>query len=467
MRTSHLPKTLFLIAMLMSAGCLEKGAGESGGPGTGPGESSAPWDVAGGGYEEEFDRSHARPTGGGGGGGDAAMDMAAGEPAMEAGGGGDGGDSDGDGAIGDPSPMPPAVGGQPAGLEGGEVDDNELWDEYLSYLADSQGLIDSEPMINFLDVRQRYFIRVTDSTGATAPNARVRVYGEGLQGSRRLLADALTLSDGRLPFHPRAHGATAADDGPFEVEVELGGLTATTTVDTGALTTEAALDGAVAAEELALDVAFVIDSTGSMGEEIARIQKTILDIAADLEGSEFDPQLRMGLVEYRDRGDDFLTHTVNLTSDIDAFEGAVSQLQAGGGGDFPEDMNAALERTLNRLEWREGRALRLVFVVADAPPHHYDDAEYTYADAMLDAHAQGIKIIPVASGGSDPTAEFVFRQLAQFTLGKFVFITEGGGSSAGAGGSDYDVNEADFRVEQLDKLIVRLVSEELAAWTGR
>ena len=458
MRTTTLAIKLSLLPLLLTGACLESSPREgSGSAGPGPAAGGKSWDVADGGYEEEFDRSHARDPSRFGGEGEMGMAAGGGDGGGD---GGGGGPADADSAIGEPGMDGPDP-RQGGGLEGGEVNDNELWDEYLSYVRDSQALVDSDPSIHWLDVSRRYFIQVTDSNGITVPNAQVRV-SEG----QRLLADGLTLSDGRLPFHPGAHGA-ADSDGPFDVEVTLGDLTATTTVDLNTLTTDAVLDGPAPRDPLYLDVAFIIDSTGSMGEEIARIQQTILDIAAQLKGSEFEPELRMGFVEYRDRGDEFVTHTVNLTSDIESFENAVAQLQAGGGGDFPEDMNAALERTMNRLEWREGRALRLTFVVADAPPHHYDDAQYSYDDAMLDAHAQGIKVFPVASGGSDGTAEFVLRQLAQFTMGRFVFITEGGGSSAGSGGSDYDVNEADFRVERLDSLIVRLVSEEMAAWTGR
>lgn len=447
MTTTRLAHALVVLSSLLPTACLDAHGGPT--PSTRPARR-APWDLAAEGYEEEFDRSFA-VTGGGRAGGAMATGMEeGGAPTM-------------DGALADPGEVPsgdvgPARG---AALEGGEIDDNELWDAYLGYVAEHAPLRDSDPSVHWLDISRRYFIRVTDSTGATTPGARVQVSTHG-----RLLTDALTLADGRLAFHPGAHGA-ADSDGPFDVRVTLGDLSAATTVDVRALTTEAILDGPAPREPLKLDVAFVIDSTGSMGEEIARIQQTILDIADHLEGSEFEPELRMGLVEYRDRGDDFVTHTVNLTSDIPAFERAVAALTAGGGGDFPEDLNAALERTMNRLEWREGRALRLTFVVADAPPHHYDDADYTYDQAMLDAHAQGIKVFPIASGGSDGPAEFVFRQLAQFTQGRFVFITEGGGSSRGSGGSDYDVNEADFRVERLDGLVVRLVSEEMAAWTER
>jgi len=202
-----------------------------------------------------------------------------------------------------------------------------------------------------------------------------------------------------------------------------------------------------------------------MGEEIGRIQATVLEIAAALSGSEFEPDLRLGLVEYRDRGDEYVTHTVNFTPNVQDFNAAVGRIRANGGGDGPEALNEALERTLHRLEWRGGRTLSLAFVIADAPPHHYEDAQHTYDQAMLESSRTGLKIFPVASGGSDPVAEFVMRQLAQFSLGRFVFITEGGGSPHGSGGSDYDVDPRDFDVEALDKLIVRLVTEEMAAWT--
>ena len=129
----------------------------------------------------------------------------------------------------------------------------------------------------------------------------------------------------------------------------------------------------------------------------------------------------------------------------------------------PEELNAALHEAMRGLSWRAEAATRLAFVVADAPAHAYDQAPYLYDDAMRDAATMGVKVFPVASGGSNPVAELQFRQLAQFTLGHFVFITAGGGSPVGSGGSDYHVDPQQFQVERLDDLIVRLVGEELAA----
>ena len=73
-------------------------------------------------------------------------------------------------------------------------------------------------------------------------------------------------------------------------------------------------------------------------------------------------------------------------------------------------------------------------------------------------------IFPIASGGSDGVAEIQLRQIAQHTLAHFIFITEGGGSSRGSEGSDYHVDPAQFDVERLDDLVVRLINEELDAW---
>ena len=216
-----------------------------------------------------------------------------------------------------------------------------------------------------------------------------------------------------------------------------------------------------------VDVAFIVDATGSMGEEIGRIKTTISDIASRVAESGHAPDLRFALVSYRDFGDAFVTHAVNFTDDVDAFQQVVNGLEANGGGDFPEALNEALHEGMRRLEWRQEATLRLAFVVADAPAHHYEQAPYTYDQALLDAATMGVKVFPIASGGSDGIAELQFRQLAQFTLGHFIFITEGGGSSHGSGGSDYEVDPEDFVVEKLDELVVRLVNDEMDAWNAR
>ena len=84
---------------------------------------------------------------------------------------------------------------------------------------------------------------------------------------------------------------------------------------------------------------------------------------------------------------------------------------------------------------------------------------------MRKAAARGIKIFPVASSNTDDAAEFVFRQLAEFTGACFVFLSYG--ATGAAVGPDTDIQKSDYQELALNDLIVRLVTEELSARQGK
>lgn len=132
---------------------------------------------------------------------------------------------------------------------------------------------------------------------------------------------------------------------------------------------------------------------------------------------------------------------------------------ADGGGDEPEHLNQALHDAAIRPGWRGDDTIKLVFVVADAPPHLDYQSDVDYAIDALLASRRGIKIQPIASSGSGPVAEYVFRQLAQITSGRFVFLTYG---ANGAPGDRTNVNVDAYETLALDALVVRLASEEVA-----
>ena len=380
--------------------------------------------------------------------------------ASEGGGAGGGGGAVGPGF----EPEAPPAGG----LEGGEIDDNDDLAGFLDYAERMLEQFGADPSVHWLEVSRRHVITVRDRGGNTVPDATVAIF-EGDRDEISLediqddpVAWGRTRADGRFAFFPGAYGSDADD---YTAYVVADGLRTAVTFDREADDVDAGFDAHRAPDAtFRVDVAFIIDATGSMGEEIDRIKQTVSDIAGRIAESEFSPDLRFALVDYRDFGDAYVVHTVNFTRDVQAFQGAIDQLEAGGGGDGPEALNEALHEGMRRLEWRREATLRLTFVVADAPAHHYDQAPYTYDAAMLDAAAMGVKIFPIASGGSDGVAELQFRQLAQFTQAHFIFVTEGGGSSSGSGGSDYNVDPEAFRVEALDALVVRLVTEEMEAW---
>ena len=119
-----------------------------------------------------------------------------------------------------------------------------------------------------------------------------------------------------------------------------------------------------------VEVAFVLDTTGSMGPLIEGAKRKIWSIATSIVDAHPDAQIRMGLVAYRDIGDEYVTKRFELTTDIQDLYASLLELRAKGGGDWPESVNEALEIAVNKLAWTSGDEVRrIVFLVGDAPPH--------------------------------------------------------------------------------------------------
>ena len=134
-------------------------------------------------------------------------------------------------------------------------------------------------------------------------------------------------------------------------------------------------------------------------------------------------------------------------------------MRADGGDDYPESLNQALHEAVNDVSWRRD-SIRLIFLVADAPPHLDYDQDEDYAVEMVRARQKGIKVFSVASSGLDEQGERVMRQIAQQTMGRFLFILYSSGLQGGLE-TPHDVEQ--YSVDQLDDLIVGLIEDELAA----
>jgi Mg-chelatase subunit ChlD len=194
-----------------------------------------------------------------------------------------------------------------------------------------------------------------------------------------------------------------------------------------------------------VDVVFVLDTTGSMGGLIQAAKEKIWSIASTMAAAQPTPQIRMGLVAYRDRGDDYVTRVVDLTADLDSVYAALMQLQAGGGGDGPEAVNQALDQAVNRVSWsQEARAYKVVFLVGDAPPHmdYQDDVKYPVTLAA--AKAKGIRVNTVQCGDLGETAR-EWQQIAQLGDGRTFQVEQAGGAVAIA--TPYDAKLAKLAAE--------------------
>jgi hypothetical protein len=176
-----------------------------------------------------------------------------------------------------------------------------------------------------------------------------------------------------------------------------------------------------------VEVAFVLDTTGSMGPLIEGAKRKIWSIAAAIVDANPNAEIRMGLVAYRDIGDEYVTKTFNLTTDIQDLYANLLELKARGGGDWPESVNEALEVGVTKLAWTQGAEIcRILFLVGDAPPHMDYAQDTKYPDVIRMAHDRGIIVNAVQAGTARDT-ERVWRDIAQRGDGRYIPIPQDGG----------------------------------------
>ncbi|GAB4168202.1 MAG: hypothetical protein Fur005_29520 [Roseiflexaceae bacterium] len=344
-------------------------------------------------------------------------------------------------------------------LRAGEVDDNLDFAAYQNYLA---GYF--EGGVAKVDVTERLIITVVNEQQQPVINANVAVFAGDTP-----VFEALTYAGGRTIMFPRALGLSD-NQRDLRVMISKGQATATGQIVRGEGEEVTFVLGGVQAAPAALklDVLFLLDATGSMGDEISNIQATIRDIAGRIDQFSPRPELRFGLVSYRDRGDAYVTNLdANFTSDVEAFRTALMQVRADGGGDNPEDLNSALVLATQQMSWSED-AVRLIFLVADAPAHMDYGQEFTYVNAIREATKRGLKFYPIAASNTDSVAEYQMRQLAQQTMGSFIFLTYQEGQSAGTPGdtTTMNVEPGQFTVDRLDDLVVLVIQRELRLAIG-
>ena len=171
----------------------------------------------------------------------------------------------------------------------------------------------------------------------------------------------------------------------------------------------------------------MLDTTGSMGGLIEGAKRKIWSIATAIVDSNPDADIRMGLVAYRDIGDDYVTQKFDLTTDIQDLYASLLELKARGGGDWPESVNEALDVAVNKLQWTSGGdARRIVFLVGDAPPH-MDYAQDTKYPVTLKVAKQKDIIVNAVLAGDARDTERVWRDIAQNGNGRFIPIPQDGG----------------------------------------
>lgn len=206
-----------------------------------------------------------------------------------------------------------------------------------------------------------------------------------------------------------------------------------------------------------VDIAFVVDATGSMGDEIEFLKLELEDVMRSTMEKYSSLSIRAGSVFYRDKRDEYLTRSTPFNEDILKTLNFVKLQSAGGGGDYPEAVDDALAAALDSLQWNKNARARLLFLVLDAPPH--GTAKERIQQLVAKAAAMGVRIIPIACSGTDKSTEFLLRSIALATNGTYTFLT----NHSGVGLSHIEPTTDKYQVEVLNNLLQRLIAQSLYA----
>lgn len=209
-----------------------------------------------------------------------------------------------------------------------------------------------------------------------------------------------------------------------------------------------------------IEVAFVLDTTGSMGGLIQAAKEKIWAIANTLATTKPAPHIKLALVAYRDRGDAYVTKRTDLTDDLDAVYKELMSFKAEGGGDEPESVNQALHEAVTKLSWsKDAKTYRVLFLVGDAAPHMDYPKDVKFPDTCKVAATAGIFINSIQCGTLSAT-EPVWREIAMKAEGRYFRVEQSGGAILAA--TPFDVKLADL-AKDLDATRIFYGAKEVVA----
>ncbi|SHO80878.1 Expressed protein [hydrothermal vent metagenome] len=203
-----------------------------------------------------------------------------------------------------------------------------------------------------------------------------------------------------------------------------------------------------------LDLSFVIDTTGSMGDEMSYLSKELLDIIENINRDYPKIDIRVALTLYRDIGDDYVVRNFDFDSNIQEVVSNLKKQSANGGGDYPEAMDKGLFKGLSNL-WRNN-SIKVMFLLADAPPHSQNIKNIQ--TIIKRARVKGVRIYPISGSGVDDKTEFIMRHIAFLTDAKYIFLS----NDSGVGNSHKEPKIKCYQVTKLNNLIQRVIESEIS-----
>lgn len=179
-----------------------------------------------------------------------------------------------------------------------------------------------------------------------------------------------------------------------------------------------------------IELVFVLDTTGSMSGLINAAKEKIWSIASSMASAQTAPDIKIGLVAYRDRGDSYVTQTIALSNDLDSMYAKLMDFKAGGGGDTPESVNQGLFEAVNNMQWNQDKkTYKVVFLVGDAPAHMDYQDDVKYPETLAIAEQKGI-IINTIQAGQDNNTQATWQHIASLGSGDYFQVQQSGNAIA-------------------------------------
>lgn len=202
-----------------------------------------------------------------------------------------------------------------------------------------------------------------------------------------------------------------------------------------------------------VDVAFVVDATGSMGDEINFLKAEMTDIIFQSKQISSKLNFRFANVFYRDEGDAYVTKSMDFNRILTEASSFIEAQYAGGGGDYEEAVEIALDTAINQLGWSEQARARILFLVLDAPPHNTELNRAKLEKLIRKAAEKGIRIVPIGASGINKSTEYLLRAMALSTNGTYTFLT----NHSGIGNAHIEPTTDKYDVETLNDVMVRII----------
>lgn len=349
-----------------------------------------------------------------------------------------------------PGPSVPSTPSPHAGLlTAGEWNDLHNWNHHWVNMQNDGELDPYQKMYGFTP-KYRYTVMLTNEQDFPVVDAPVKL----LTAGGELLWEARTDNTGKAELWAGMFDAKE----PLGLRVEA--LVNGRTEDLG--NPKAAKDG-INRHQIAVeckspknvDIVWAVDATGSMGDEIEYLKTELLDVIGRAKARNPALAFRMGTVFYRDKGDDYITKSSGLSENISETVEFIRKQYAGGGGDYPEAVHSALEEAIFNQKWSKDAVTRICFLVLDASPHQDPAVNASLQRSIREAARLGIRIVPVTASGIQKDTEFLMKFFGLATNGSYVFLTD----HSGIGGKHLEPTTEEYKVELLNDLLVRLITE--------